>query len=84
NDALLIPMSCAEKIKISDKSGVFRRSFLLMELSFGLNHLVVRDSEFSLVAFKNCCTRVDAPVVSTFVAKIAAENRKTNYPLEKK
>lgn len=48
-----------------------------MELSFGLNHLVVRDSDFSLVTFKNCCTRVDAPVVSTFVAKIAAENRKT-------
>jgi hypothetical protein len=54
----------------------------LVELSDGLNHLVVRGFDFSPVAFENSCTRVDASVVSTFVAKQNRDQKAKKPPLE--
>jgi hypothetical protein len=51
---------------------VFEPLLFFLELSFGLNHLVVRDFGFLSGQGEKCCSRVDGPLGSLSPLEMAA------------
>jgi hypothetical protein len=59
------------------KGAAGRPLLYILELRKGPNHLVVHDFQFFPEGFKKPCSRVDASIVSTFVAEKSRPKKKT-------